>query len=62
MIETRTQAQEFVQTVQRMRELQKQYFRQRDSLTLSACKKAEKAVDELIWIYAEKPTDRPVLF
>lgn len=37
----------FVEKVALMRKLQRDYFRDRDHMTLQACKKAEKEVDSL---------------
>lgn len=45
-----------------MRELQKKFFRYRDSLTLAACKKAEREVDALISQFDEKQKNEPKLF
>ncbi len=45
-----------------MRELQKKYFKYRDSLTLAACKKAEREVDELIEQLDGKKKNEPTLF
>lgn len=62
MITTRSQLNDFLTKVHNMRRLQKQYFKQRYSLTLSACKKAEKEVDDLLQKYTEKENQSTNLF
>lgn len=39
---------EFIRAVDQMRELQKRYFKERSSIVLAHCKKAEKTVDEML--------------
>lgn len=39
---------ELIEKVAKMRELQKRYFKERDSITLQACKKAGREVDAII--------------
>lgn len=57
----------FVEKVGHMRRLQVEYFRHRDHMTLAACKKAEKEVDQLIESFSGKKVtksndDYPKLF
>ena len=58
----KTTMSEILAKVKKMRELQKKYFRYRDSLTLAACKKAEREIDELIKQFDEKNKNEPTLF
>lgn len=54
---------EFIKLVQRMRELQKKYFRTRMSSVLHDCKILEKEVDEYILAHTqEKEKPVPSLF
>jgi hypothetical protein len=39
---------DFIQKVAEMRRLQKQYFSSRDPLTLQACKRAEREIDDIL--------------
>lgn len=41
-------AKEFFYEVKKMRKLQKEYFKTRSSITLGACKKQEKIIDDEI--------------
>ncbi len=58
----------FVEKVALMRRLQRDYFRDRDHMTLQACKKAEKEVDGLCAGYLnldnkpQKDDNHPKLF
>jgi hypothetical protein len=45
---------EFTKKVEQMRTLQKRYFKERDSFTLAACKKAERDVDSYIEMLKQK--------
>jgi len=45
-----------------MRRLQKQYFKQRDPLTLQAAKKAEREVDALLTQHEKEVKEQPKLF
>lgn len=49
---------DFEEKVQKMRQLQKQYFESRDSLTLQACKKAEREVDSILAMTPPKSTSK----
>ena len=53
---------EILAKVKKMRELQKKYFKYRDSLTLAACKKAEREVDQIIEMLETKEKQEPKLF
>jgi hypothetical protein len=60
---------EFIEQVAKMRELQKEYFRSRDSYTLQACKKSEREVDAFIQMNGNqtesttiKEPEHPTLF
>ena len=53
---------EFLQKVAEMRELQRLYFRRRDSMSLAAAKRAEKEVDDLINRFYEKPDTQTKIF
>lgn len=48
---------ELIEKVAKMRELQKRYFKDRDSYTLQACKKAEREVDAIIAQHTEQTKD-----
>lgn len=52
---------EFIEKVTRMRELQKKYFKERSSMILSECKKAELEVDRLIKTQQVKNDDQQKL-
>jgi hypothetical protein len=43
----------FVETVQQMRNTQNEYFRTRSSIAMTAAKKLEKSVDEMVKAYAK---------
>lgn len=51
-----------IEKVALMRRLQKQYFKQRDPLTLQAAKKAEREVDSMLSQYEKKEKEEPKLF
>jgi len=53
---------EFIQKVAKMRELQKNYFKYRDSMTLRACKAAEREVDQELEQVIAKKKQNPTLF
>ncbi|HBL74271.1 MAG: hypothetical protein A2W90_18125 [Bacteroidetes bacterium GWF2_42_66] len=53
---------DFIKKVAKMRDLQKQYFKQRDFLTLRACKAAEKNVDQELELLVKKEKQEPKLF
>lgn len=55
---------ELVKMVAEMRRLQREYFKNRNSLLLAQCKKAEKQVDALIIMHTtkNKPTEERTLF
>lgn len=53
---------DLIKKVAKMRELQKSYFKQRDSFTLRACKVAEKEVDQELARIEEKKKNEPTLF
>ena len=53
---------EFIQKVAKMRQLQKDYFKYRDSLTLRACKGVEREVDQELEKLTQKKQQNPTLF
>lgn len=53
---------ELIQKVAKMRDLQKQYLKKRDSFTLQAVKKAEREVDKLLNDIQLKERQEPRLF
>ena len=53
---------EFIHKVAKMRELQIRYFKERDPLTLRACKTAEKEVDAMLLQVIQQKKQQPTLF
>jgi len=53
---------DFIEKVAKMRELQKNFFKYRDSLTLRACKAAEREVDQELEQVIAKKKQNPTLF
>jgi|WetSurMetagenome_2_1015567.scaffolds.fasta_scaffold1291254_1 hypothetical protein len=53
---------DFIEKVAKMRELQKNYFRYRDSQTLRACKAAEREIDQLLEQLGKQKQQNPTLF
>lgn len=53
---------DIIDKVAKMRELQKNYFRYRDSQTLRACKAAEREVDQELENLTKKKQQEPTLF
>lgn len=53
---------DFIEKVAKMRELQKNYFRYRDSITLRACKVAEREIDQLLEQLSKQKQQNPTLF
>ena len=53
---------DFIEKVAKMRELQKNYFKYRDSMTLRACKAAERDVDQELETLTKKKQQNPTLF
>ncbi len=54
---------QFMEAVQNMRSLQKEYFRNRDRLILQRCKASEKAIDDYLCmeLYGVDNYDKPEL-
>lgn len=46
---------DIIEKVQKMRDLQKRYFKERSSLILQQCKAAERDVDQLLKQYSDQP-------
>jgi len=54
---------DIIEKVQKMRDLQKRYFKERSSLILQQCKAAERDVDQLLKQYSDQPaTPQKTLF
>ena len=53
---------DILEKVAKMRELQKNFFKYRDSLTLRACKAAERVVDQELEQVIAKKKQNPTLF
>ena len=53
---------DIIEKVAKMRELQKNYFKYRDSMTLRACKAAEREVDQELEQVIAKKKQNPTLF
>jgi len=53
---------DIIEKVAKMRELQKNYFKYRDSMTLRACKAAEREVDQELETLVTKKKQNPTLF
>jgi exonuclease V gamma subunit len=53
---------DIIEKVAKMRELQKNFFKYRDSLTLRACKAAEREVDQELETLTKKKQQNPTLF
>jgi len=53
---------DIIEKVAKMRELQKNFFKYRDSLTLRACKAAERDIDQELETLTKKKKQNPTLF
>jgi hypothetical protein len=53
---------DIIEKVAKMRQLQKDYFKYRDSMTLRACKAAEREVDQELESITKKKQQNPTLF
>lgn len=54
---------DIIEKVQKMRDLQKRYFKERSSLILQQCKAAERDVDQLLKQYSDQlATPQKTLF
>ncbi len=53
---------DFIEKVAKMRQLQKDYFKYRDSITLRACKAAEREIDQAVEQLIQKKKQEPTLF
>jgi fructose/tagatose bisphosphate aldolase len=53
---------DIIEKVAKMRKLQKNFFKYRDSLTLRACKAAEREVDQELELLIQKKKQEPTLF
>ena len=54
---------DLIEKVQKMRDLQRRYFRERSSLILQQCKAAERDVDIVLKQYSDQPaTAQKTLF